>query len=233
MTGSDIPIPECQVTAHQPTIEEIGYIGENAFFKGVQTITLYKNMFTQDESVLDNISNFQLFMTIVTDKETADKKKDVLDVFNLTLPNYKTVFSPRSIIFQGENGNSLVDENNFEALQQVFRLIFCAKDGPMDQQAFNPANKKAKEIADKLMRGRQRVAELNGTNNISAFSMYLSILSVGLHISINKLKKMTMYQIYDLMERYGLWINWDMDARIRLAGGKPDSQPDNWMKNIH
>jgi hypothetical protein len=28
----------------------------------------------------------------------------------------------------------------------------------MDQQAFNPANERAKEIADKLMRGRQRVA---------------------------------------------------------------------------
>jgi hypothetical protein len=28
----------------------------------------------------------------------------------------------------------------------------------MDQQAFNPANAKAKEIADKLMRGRKRIA---------------------------------------------------------------------------
>jgi len=30
-----------------------------------------------------------------------------------------------------------------------------------------------------------------------------------------------------------LYTNWDIDIRSRLAGAKPDSQPDNWMKNIH
>jgi hypothetical protein len=43
----------------------------------------------------------------------------------------------------------------------------------------------------------------------------------------------TMFQLYDLIERYMLYIAWDMDARTRLAGGKPDSHPDDWMKNIH
>jgi len=42
-----------------------------------------------------------------------------------------------------------------------------------------------------------------------------------------------MFQLYDLIERYNLYINWDLDIRSRLAGGKPDSRPDNWMKNIH
>jgi hypothetical protein len=49
-------------------------------------------------------------------------------------------------------------------------MIFCSKNGPMDQQAFNPANDKAKEIAEKLMRGRQRIAEENGSSNASVFS---------------------------------------------------------------
>jgi hypothetical protein len=44
---------------------------------------------------------------------------------------------------------------------------------------------------------------------------------------------LTMFQLYDLVERYMLYINWDMDIRSGLAGGKPDSKPDNWMKNIH
>jgi hypothetical protein len=34
MTGADIPIPECQLTVHQPTIKEIGMIGEKDFFIG-------------------------------------------------------------------------------------------------------------------------------------------------------------------------------------------------------
>ena len=144
------------------------------------------------------------------------------------------MFTPRSLIFQHESGNVTIDENNFEILQEYIRSVFCSKSGPMDQQAFNPANAKAKEIADKLMRGRQRVAEINGTANSSVFSQYLSSLTVGLNsMSLNDLLNCTMFQLYDLLERYLLYTNWDIDLRSRLAGAKPDSKPDNWMKNIH
>ena len=103
----------------------------------------------------------------------------------------------------------------------------------MDQQAFNPANAKAKEIAEKLMRGRQRVAELNGSANSSIFSQYLSSLSIGIHISILELENYTMFQLFDSLERYSLYTNWDIDIRSRLAGAKPEGKPENWMKNIH
>jgi hypothetical protein len=42
-----------------------------------------------------------------------------------------------------------------------------------------------------------------------------------------------MYQLYDQVERYMLKAAWDQDVAVRLAGGKPDNKPDNWMKNIH
>ena len=94
--------------------------------------------------------------------------------------------------------------------------------------------KTAKEIADKLMRARQKVAELKGATNTSIFTQYLSILTVGLSsMSLFDLMNLTMFQLYDLVERYMLYVNWDLDAKTRLAGGKPDSKPDDWMKNIH
>ena len=96
-----------------------------------------------------------------------------------------------------------------------------------------PANKKAEEIARKIAQGRKRVAEIKGTDNVSIFSQYLSILSVGLHIPLQHLIDLTVFQLFDLNERYQLYINWDIDIRSRLAGAKPDGQPDNWMKNIH
>ena len=34
MCGNDIPIPECQLIVHQPSIKEISYIGEKDFFAG-------------------------------------------------------------------------------------------------------------------------------------------------------------------------------------------------------
>jgi hypothetical protein len=52
-------------------------------------------------------------------------------------------------------------------------------------------------------------------------------------MSLTDCLNLTVYQLYDLIERYGLYISWDLDIRSRLAGGKPDSKPDDWMKNIH
>lgn len=233
--GTDMLIPECNLVAHQPRIKEISFIGESDFFIGAQTLCLHKTMFIEDKTILDSINNFQIFMTIMLQDETKDKKANILNVLNLLFPSYKVNVTPNSLLFMKEGVPPItVDGNNFEALQEVLRLIFCMHNGPMDQQAFNPANDKAREIAQKLMRGRQRVAAQNGSSNVSVFSQYMSILTIGLgSMSLQDLTNLTMFQLYDLMERYTLYTAWDLDVRQRLAGGKPEGTPDNWMKNIH
>ena len=231
--GTDYPVPECQLIIHQPRINEIALIGESDFFSGIQCLCLNKTMFVKDESLLENTNNFQIFMTIIQEKETADKKVAVQQVCTLLFPRHKVLFTPRAMILNGDNDSIIIDETNFEFLQQALTNICCLKTGPMDQQSFNPANTKAREIAEKLMRGRQRVAAQKGESNISIFSQYLSILAIGLGISLQEMTNLTMFQLYDLVERYMLYINWDMDIRCRLAGGKPEGQADNWMKNIH
>ena len=234
MCGSDYPIPECQLTIHQPSIKEIALIGESDFFAGVQCLCLNKSMFVKDESLLENINNFQIFMTIMSEKTTVEKKIAVQQVCMLLFPGYKAIFTPVSMLLNGEGKTIIIDENNFEFLQKAISDITCMKTGPMDQTTFNPSNDKAREIAEKLMRGRQRVAEQKGESNISIFTQYLSILTVGISsMSLQSLMDLTIFQLYDLIERYVLYVNWDMDIRCRLAGGSPDSQPDNWMKTIH
>ena len=234
MCGTDYPVPECQIILHQPRIKEIALIGESDFFSGIQCLCLNKSMFVKDETDLSNVNNFQIFMTIMSEKQTADKKAAVQQVCTLMFPKNKVLFTPRSMLITGEGQSVQIDETNFEFLQTAILNICCMKTGPMDQQSFNPANSKAREIAEKLMRGRQRVAAQKGSSNTSIFSQYLSILTVGLgSMSFQNCMDLTMYQLYDLVERYTLYVNWDMDVKCRLAGGKPDSQPDNWMKDIH
>lgn len=234
MCGIDIPIPELQTTIHQPTIKEISYIGEQEFFIGLQTLSINKNMLAQGNSVLENTTNFQIFMTIMKEQETKDKKDAVINFFQLVFPGSQVIFTPMSILLNKEGQQTLVDENNFDILQEIIKQIFCVNSGPMDQTTFNPADQKAREIAEKLMRGRQRVAEQKGETNSSAFGRYLSILTIGLNaMSLSEAMNLTIYQMYDLVERYTLYLNWDLDIRTRLAGGKPDSKPDDWMKNIH
>lgn len=234
MCGVDIPAPELQATIHQPSIKEISYIGEQKFFVGLQSLTVNKNLLPQGNSLLESTTNFQIFMTIMKEQETKDKKEAVTTLFQLIFPNTQIIFTPKSILLNKEGQQSLVDENNFEILQEYIKEVFCVNSGPMDQTTFNPADEKAKEIAEKLMRGRQRVAEQKGEAKGSAFGRYLSILTIGLNaMPLSEAMNLTMYQMYDLVERYTLYLNWDLDIRARLAGAKPDSKPDDWMKNIH
>ena len=233
MCGTDLPVPECQLIIHQPRIKEISLLGEQEFFIGAQCLTLNKSMFVQDKEVLENINNFQIFMMVMNEKEAKDKRNATSQVLQLLLPSYKVLFTPRTLIFSQEGQNTIVDETNFEFFQEVLKLVFCAKNGPMDQQSFNPQNQKAREIAEKLMRGRARIAAEKGGSNSSVLSQYLSILTIGTSMQLQNLMDLTMFQLYDLIERYDLYINWDIDLRSRLAGGKPDKHPDNWMKNLH
>lgn len=234
MCGTDYPVPECQLTIHQPRIKEIALIGESDFFSGIQCLCLNKALFVKDESDLTNVNNFQIFMTIMLEKEGAEKKQAVQQACALFFPNQKILFTPRSMLVTGSGENIQIDETNFQYLQAALSNICCMRNGPMDQQSFNPANKQARDIAEKLMRGRQRVAAQKGGSHTSIFSQYLSVLAVGISsMSLEDMTNLTMYQLYDLIERYMLYVNWDIDIRCRLAGGKPDGQPDNWMKDIH
>lgn len=234
MCGIDIPVPECQLIIHQPSIKEIALLGEKEFFIGVQTLCIDKKMISSDKVLLDNTTNFQIFMMIMCEKQTADKKLAVQQLFQLILPQYRLSFTPKTLLLTGEKGIAHIDETNFEYLQEAVIQIFCIHSAPGDQGTFNPADEAARKIAEKLMRGRQRVAEQKGEANVSVLSQYLSVLTVGIpSMSLQSLMDLTLYQLYDLIERYNLYISWDIDIKSRLAGAKQDNKPDNWMKNIH
>ena len=234
MTGSDVTIPECQITLHQPTIKEIALIGEENFLNGSQLLCINKTMISQGETLLSNTNNFQIFMMIMQEKEVADKKQSVQMLFPLLFPQYKVTITPSSLLFTQDEKDLIIDENNFEALQDVLRHVFCMNSNEINNQSFNPGNKKAQEIAEKLMRARQKIAKQKSENNGSIFAKYLSILTVGLgSMSLADCYNLTMYQLFDLVERYMLYVNWDLDIKSRLAGGKPDKPVENWMKDLH
>ena len=233
-TGVDIPIPELQTVIHQPTIKEVSMLGEKDFFTGIQLLCIQKTMYIEDEILLANTTNFQIFMTMMNEKQIADKKGCVIQTLSLLFPTAKIIFTPRSLIINQGEISSTIDEGNFDILQQVLQDMFCL--GKTDQQTFNPGNKKAKEIADKLMKARQKVAAAKAKDqgNGSMFGQYLSILTIGVgSMTLQQCIELTMYQLYDLIERYTLYMNWDLDIRSRLAGAKGDKPVENWMKPIH
>lgn len=238
MAGIDIPIPELQLTIHVPVIKEIALMGETKFFMAIQYLCLDKESLIQDETLLSSLTNFQVLMKVLEQSQDKDKKNAVIMLLTLLFPDYIPVITRNSIILtkQGENQPLLIDDNNFDIFQSVLKEILCVNSLFQGNNViYNPANDRAKEIAEKLMRGRRKVAEIKSKgNNESVLTRYISILTIGSNtMSLEDCLNLNMFQIFDLMERYNAFIEWDVDLRVRLAGGKPDKPVESWMRDIH
>lgn len=242
MTGVDIPIPDLQTVIHQPTIREISYIGELDYFATLQMFCFNRNTIISAEgnSHLSQMSNFQIFMTLMTDPSIADRTQrmnNMLSILTILFPGYTAQLLPHSLYFNNPatKHNFTLDENNFDMFRDLLSEVAGINNSTGGQNSnFNPKGKKAAEIAAKLMRGRAKAAHDKGQSLDGVLARYVSILTVGLpSMSLNECLSLTVYQLYDLIERYGLHTGWDLDIRSRLAGGKPDDKPDDWMKDIH
>ena len=230
MAGIDIPIPELQLTVHVPTIKDIAYMGEQQFFMAVQYICLEKESLVQDETLLASLTNFQVLMKVLEQSQDKEKKIALITLLKLLFPEYTAM-----ITIAGETAKTvMIDDSNFTIFQSVMRQVLCVNSLFQGENViYNPANDRAKEIADKIMRNRRKVAEQKGASNESVLTRYISILTVAKVISLSECGALNMFQLFDLMERYTGYVEWDTDLKVRLAGEKPDKQVESWMKELH
>lgn len=234
MTGIDFLLEDCPLIIHQPSIKEISYIGEIDFFMGVQLLSVNKSMYETPETDLSEMTNFDIFIQLMNSPELKDQKNKVQQALSMLFPSYQIMMTPRAIVFNQEGNSFMLDEGNFESFQQQLGQMLCLQQS--GQQAFNPGGNKAREIAQKLQKARERVAAQKAKEGGSGsmFSQYLSIITIGISsMSLKDSLDLTLYQLYDLVERYSLYINWDLDIRSRLAGAKGEKPIENWMKSIH
>lgn len=233
MTGIEIPIEECQLVLHQPTIKEISYMGELRFFMGLQLLTIDAKILSSVSNDLQSIQPFTVFLQVL--REDQEKKQIVQDLLSLLFQPHKTIIMPRSVNFLSQTNELIatLDENNFSYFQSYIQTIFCLKS--QNGIEYNPGNEAAKKIADKLYRARQRVAAQRDVSDKKTLSAYISSLAIAVpSMSLTDVIQLTLYQLYDLLERYNLYIGWDINIKCRLAGATDTgSDNENWMKNIH
>ena len=244
ISGVDVPIPELQLTIHQPVVKDISYMGELDYFSTIQLLCFDKNTIIaanpKGASSLSAMNDFQIFMMLMNqtgDAHIKERQNQVCSVLAIMFPGYVIQFLPIGLFFSNTitKHNLMINETNFQVLKDVLSEITGVNNTTGGQNSnYNPKGEKAAKIAAKLMRGRARAMQQNNQGSGGVLGRYVSILTVGLEsMSLNDCLNLTVYQLYDLIERFGLYIGWDLDIRSRLAGGKPDDKPDDWMKDLH
>ena len=245
ISGIDIPIPEIKVNIHQPTIREIAYVGERDFYYAASILridrtelSLREEMTDEDKSFLLSQTNFQILMSMISGDIPEAKllRVKLLTFLTLLFPTYTIDIEERMWFLNSTEGKgmAIIDENNFEALQCIVGEILCLN--KTSEEEFNPADERARIIAEKLKRGRAKAAALRGEKSEqqdSILSRYISGLSIGTNsLDINKLLELTLYQLFDQLERYGLYTAYDISMKARMAGAS-DVEDVDWLKNIH
>lgn len=235
LSGNDIPFRLGRCSIHQPRLNEIALIGEEAFQYGSRFLSFDKNsILTQGKSGLENKSNFDIFMSVINNSEKAKHKTDVILVLTLMFPNIEVKIEKDKILLQSENFESSINKNNFDDFQSIINQMFCLKDAGSSSTTYNPADAYAEKIAEKFKKRQQKLAQQkNEIKKINLFSRYVSILAVGLKKDLNSLMQYTVYQLYDEFKRFTLKQDFDVYIQAKMAGAKDLEEVKNWMDDIH
>ena len=239
LSGIDIPFPAATINIHQLTLNEISFLTEPIFYKACGVLTFDKEkLYSQDKNDLDGLTNFDIIMSIMTEKNDPRVKQQQIAVkmlFAMMFPDFQITFTINGIVLvkEGEKEMHIIRKEDFQDFVNIIKEIFCLSSS--SQEDYNPANDKAREIAEKLRRGRAAAAAAKGEeqSEISILSRYVSILAVGNHKDINTLMNYTVYQLYDEFGRYELKLSNDIYLQAKMAGAEGLQEVDNWMKDIH
>lgn len=241
LSGNDIPFPEARVTIHQPRLKEIAYIGEETFFIGCGFLDFSKNLLSEQDKVrLANYNDFDIFMSIVTNK-SQDVKRSVncaFSVLTLIFPLYDVSVRDNVIILKKDNEEYSINGNNFGKFKEIISEMFNLKLGADAAEKYNPAGDMAKRIAEKFKKRHEQLNKIaqeamGDSKRIAILSRYASILAVGLQKDLNSMMQYTVCQLYDEFQRFQLKVQWDAYIQAKMAGAKDLEEVDNWMIDLH
>lgn len=234
----DIPFVGAQVAVHQPSLEEIAYIGgQDVLFPGCELLRISKNILNENDKVdLDKITNFDILMQIISMPSPELRKpiENAKMVFELLFPHFEIEWKPPfEITLDKDDIKTSINRNNYDELRQIISEIFCLNKNE-ESDNFNPSGELSRRIAEKLKERHKKLAQIHGNSEKSSiFDRYMSILAVGLQKNKNELIKYSVYQLFDEFERYQAKVAYDIYVQAKMAGAKDIEEVDNWMKDLH
>ena len=237
LSGQDVPIVECNIIVHQPTIKQIAIFKETSFISAVQ-------LFSQvDENIAklrelnpltEQFSDFELLMALLNQDDKM--KKSVNDFFELIFPRYVIEIRDKEICFyQDDRRVGMINFYNYKVFCDTINKLFGL---PTDKKKYNPANKKAEELVNKFKKRAEILAKQKGKkdDSPSLYGSYVSILSVGMNLDLNILLNYTPFQLYDTFDRYWKKNSSDFYQRVSTMPMMDTSkmeEPDSWTNNLY
>lgn len=246
ITGESIYIPALDLTFYQPKIKDIVSIGEEDFQNAIQFFLLDKeNLNIEDKNVLLDKSNFdiilEMFNTSLDNEETKKIQLNCFILLQLFFPDevFSGIdFENKQILFESNSTVKVIDNSNFDTFQECLTDYLGANHGKAKKELdFNPKSDKAKEIAEKIKKGRKKVEEIKKKeeakkDNVfseSLFGKYISVLSVALQLDIHTFLEYTPFQLLDNYKRVMKKDAFEINLKAQMAGATELKEAEHWI----
>ena len=117
LSGNDIPFTAAQLSIHQPRLKEIAYITEPVFHYGSRCLTFSKESLSEMDKVgLEDKQDFEIFMSMINDKNFLKFKTDSLKILTLLFPEYNIEVKSQAILFIKDDFKTALNYNSYEEL---------------------------------------------------------------------------------------------------------------------
>lgn len=232
IAGAPIPMPELKAIVHQPTIREIALMGERNFYTYLSYFNISKDVFIdtltsnmEDLISINNIyeefsdkTDFQIFLFLnIADLNIQKGTESILKLIFKGLEDLS--FNDMYVEFTSKQGQqSIINESIFLIIKDILNQIFCLNNSSKKE---NEANALVREINKKLEERKQKLSKNSSSKDDYILANFISILSVGSSsLSLDDLLKMTVYQLINVMKRYGLYTQYTAQTQALMQGAE-------------
>lgn len=230
ITGSDIYVNQVGII-HQPILKEI--LDEPCFIRILNIMTADLDELI-DGATTASLFDIIIFLLIKEAEEDFSKQYDLAKFFRMIFPEFtvdKLTEDGLKLFSETQDKTITIGNKNFDIFREALVNIFHLQKGGKGSD-FNPADEKAREIAEKLKTARNKIA-IQKKETPPDMSDYVTILAVGLQMDMRNLLELTMYQFLVLLERYNLYVTFKLDMDLKLAGGSGLDAVEYWGKHIN
>ena len=235
-TGQDIPFRN-KYRIYQPKLSDLSDFTETELFKTINFICI------KDQK---DISSLVIFLSLFfSDFLPLEERINIIKLLEMIFKNHLIyLVQKEKVILLKKDEQDLeplvFTPEIFCELQEIFKEMFAYDKifGGDKKDDFNPINKKAQEIAEKLRKRHQTLAKIKSkeNENKSLLGNYLTITSIALGENLTDLSsKITVFQLLKEVERLGMRENFNQLLRIKTSFVTASSSKEpleDWMKLI-
>ena len=199
-------------------LKEIVKLGYNKYNYYISLILIDKLILQNNDTDLNDINNFEVIYELCKyDKHFKINYFNMLELFfKETIDMYDGFF-----YFGDLKEERIINKDNFDEFIILLKEINCMVN--KEDNKFNPANDKAREIAERIKKAREKINKVKSKSgeNLSLSDLISAFAFYNKNTDLNSIFEMTIYQFNNQFQRMQLVNNYEISIQSLLHGADP------------